>query len=227
MAVRVRERGGRVQAQPLIRVIVVHDMVVVRAGLACLLASLDDMLVVAELDRLAPPFDGSLCRELRADIVLIDPYRPGAGGSDLMERLRRSCPDVRVVTITGSRDDVALRAAMHAGAAACVRITVDQQELAGAIRGAMQGRFVLPSDMLRTLLHPQEDLPVATVLTARESDVLTLLADGRTNKGIALALGLTEGTVRGYVSGILTKLGVANRTEATGVAIRQGMLAQG
>jgi DNA-binding NarL/FixJ family response regulator len=213
-----------VQAQPLIRVIVVHDMAVVRAGLSSLLAGFDDMLVVAQLERLAPPLDESFCRELRADIMLIDPFRSGAGGSDLIERLRRSCPDVRVVTVTGSHDDLALRAAMHAGAAACVRITVDQQELVLAIRGAMQGRFVFPSDVARALLHPEEDLPVATFLTAREGDVLALLADGQTNKGIALALGLTEGTIRGYVSGILAKLGVANRTEATGVAIRHGML---
>ena len=212
------------QAQPLIRVIVVHDMAVVRAGLSSLLATCDDMLVVAKLERLAPPFDESLCRELRADIVLIDPFRSGASGSDLIERLRRSCPDVRVVTVTGSRDDVALRAAMLAGAAACVRITVDQQELVRAIRGAMQGRFVLPSDVLQALIDPQEDLPAAMFLTAREGDVLALLAAGQTNKGIASALGLTEGTIRGYVSGILTKLGVANRTEATGVAIRHGML---
>jgi DNA-binding NarL/FixJ family response regulator len=213
-----------VQAQPLIRVIVVHDMVVVRTGLASMLASRDDMLVVAKLDRLAAPFDGSLCRDLRADVVLIDPYRPGAGGSDLIERLRRSCPEVRVVTVTGSRDDVALRAAMHAGAAACVRITVDQQDLVRAIRGAVQGRFVLPSDVLPSLLGAPDDQLPATALTAREGDVLALLADGQTNKHIARALGLTEGTVRGYVSGILTKLGVANRTEATGVAIRQGLV---
>jgi DNA-binding NarL/FixJ family response regulator len=128
-----------------------------------------------------------------------------------------------VVTIAGSRDDHAVRSALHAGAAACVRITVEQPALVRAIRGAAEDRFVIPSDALPSLVGDSSDMTAAAALTAREADVLALVAQGHTNKDIARALHLTEGTVSGYVSTILTKLGVANRTEATGVAIQHGL----
>jgi DNA-binding NarL/FixJ family response regulator len=132
----------------LIRVLVIHDMEVVRAGVAALLARCDDMVVVAEVDRLEPPLDAFRCTELGADVVLTDPYRPGGGGSDAIRRLVRSCPEIRVVTIAGSRDDDAVRSAVQAGASACVRITVEQASLVRAIRGAVEGRLVLPADAM-------------------------------------------------------------------------------
>ena len=125
-------------AQPLIRVVIVHDMEVVRAGLMSFLASYDDMRVVAQADRLTLQLTASLGSDLAPDVVLADPYRPGGGGSEA----------IRVVTIAGSRDDTAVRSAAEAGAAACVRITVEQAALARAIREAVQGRFVFPSDVM-------------------------------------------------------------------------------
>ena len=134
--------------QPVIRVVIVHDMEVVRAGLMSFLASYDDMRVVAQADRLTLQLTASLGSDLAPDVVIADPYRPGGGGSEAIRRLVRSCPGVRVVTIAGSRDDAAVRSAAEAGAAACVRITIEQAALARAIREAMQGRFVFPPDVL-------------------------------------------------------------------------------
>ena len=136
--------------QPVIRVVIVHDMEVVRAGLMSFLASYDDMRVVAQADRLTLQLTASLGSDLAPDVVIADPYRPGGGGSEAIRRLVRSCPGVRVVTIAGSRDDAAVRSAAEAGAAGCVRITVEQAALARAIREAMQGRFVFPSDVLHS-----------------------------------------------------------------------------
>jgi two-component system nitrate/nitrite response regulator NarL len=102
--------------------------------------------------------------------------------------------------------------------------TIGMDELADSIRGVMHGRSTFSSEFLPQLFgQTPDEFPIAP-LTPREHDILGLLADGQTNRSIAGELGLSEGTVRIYVSAILAKLGAANRTEATVFAIRHGLV---
>ena len=164
------------------------------------------------------------CGELGVEVVLMDLSMPGMDGATGTARLLERFPDVRVVVLTGFVDEASVRAAIQAGASACLLKTVGMDELADAIRGVTQGRSTFSSVFLPHLVgQPLTEAP-GTSLTAREHDILSLLADGRTNRAIAQALGLSEGTVRVYVSTVLAKLGVTNRTEATVLAIRQGLV---
>lgn len=211
---------------PPIRLMIVDDHPVVRAGIASLLADCDDITVVAATGSAKAAFE--LCGRRSVQVVLMDLAMPEIDGATATARLRELDPDVRVVILTGFVDSKEMRAAVRAGANACLLKTVGEHELAEAIRGVMQGRSTFSSEFLPYLIASDEDEvgPAETLLTARELDILTLVADGQTNKGIARTLGLSAGTVRIYVSTILGKLGAANRTEATVVAIQRGLVEQ-
>jgi NarL family two-component system response regulator LiaR len=205
-----------------VRVVVVDEQALVREGIASILAPFDDIVVVgavAELDEAV-----ELCGEVTPDVALLSAVPPGAGGAAAVAQLRRRHPALLVVVVTGHVDDLFVREVVEAGANACLRQDVGVEELADAIRTVSGGRSVFSSDFLPQLLgHPTAEGHRAS-LTARERDVLPLLAAGMTNRAIAGELGLTPGTVRMYVSAILTKLGAANRTEASVVAIRQRLV---
>jgi two-component system, NarL family, response regulator LiaR len=164
------------------------------------------------------------CRGLDVDVVLMDLSLPEVDGVTATVLLRQLFPGCQIVVLTSSGNEVSVRAAIQAGAGACLLKTVDVDELAEAIRGVTRGRSTFSSEFLPLLLGPPDEAGPGTDLTARERDVLPLLAAGRTNKAIARELGLTEGTVRIYVSAILAKLGAANRTEASVVAIRDHLI---
>jgi DNA-binding NarL/FixJ family response regulator len=166
------------------------------------------------------------CEQVATDVVLMDLSMPGMDGVTATERLLELYPAVRVVVLTGFVDDGPIRAAVQAGASACLLKTVSAEELAEAIRGVVHGRSTFSSEFLPALMRQKQRASASAGLTPREHDILTLLADGRTNKDIARALGLSDGTVRMYVSTILAKLGAANRTEASVLAIRQGLVEQ-
>lgn len=205
-----------------IRVLVVDHHALIREGIASLLAGLDDITVVGTTDRALAALD--LCDERDVDVVLMDLAMPEVDGVTATALLLQRFPLLQIVVLTGVGDEASVRAAVQAGATAGLLKTVGVEELAEAIRGAVQGRSTFSSEFLPHLMaQPGEALPGAN-LTARERDILPLLADGLTNKGIAQELGLTEGTVRIYVSAILAKLGVANRTEASVVAIRERLI---
>jgi len=214
-----------VTSEPTVRVVIVDDNEVVRAGIASLLASCDDITVAAATGTASEALE--LCGELEVDVVLVDLALPEIDGAPTTAQLIERCSGVRVVALTGSGDDVSVRMAIQAGASACLLKTVGVEELAEAIRGVMQGRSTLSTELLPYLVGTVPTVPPGPHLTPREHDILELVAAGRTNKGIARALGLAEGTVRVYVSTILAKLGVANRTEATVLAIREGLVGPG
>jgi DNA-binding NarL/FixJ family response regulator len=205
-----------------IRVLIVDDHALIREGIASLLASCDDIAVVGAAGGAIEALD--LCGELDVDVVLMDLSMPDVDGVAATALLRQQYPDIQIVVLTGYGNEVSVRAAVQAGANACLLKTVGVDELAEAIRGVTRGRSTFSSEFLPDLLDEPEDVLTGTSLTARERDILPLLADGLTNKGIARELGLTEGTVRIYVSAIFAKLGVANRTEASVVAIRERLI---
>jgi NarL family two-component system response regulator LiaR len=206
-----------VNGHPVVRVLIVDDHPLMRDGIASLLARCDDITVVGTAESAREALDR--CHRHDVDVVVMDLSTPDVDGVSATALVRRRHPDVQIVVLADEGNEVAVRAAALAGAHACLLKSVGLAELADAIRGVTQGRSTFSSELLPLLLQePLAPEPGAN-LTARERDVLPLLAAGLTNKGIARELGLTEGTVRVYVSGILAKLGVANRTEASVVAI--------
>jgi DNA-binding NarL/FixJ family response regulator len=208
-----------------IRVLIVDDHALVREGIASVLAGCEDILVVGMAEGAVEALER--CAELDVDVVLMDLSMPGIDGVAATALVRQRFPDVQVVVLTGYGADVSVRAAVEAGAMACLLKTVGVEELAETVRGVTRGRSTFSSEFLPQLLQEADDVHTAAGLTARERDILPLLATGLTNKGIAHELGLTEGTVRIYVSAILAKLGVANRTEASVVAIRERLIEPG
>ncbi|HMG43663.1 MAG TPA: response regulator transcription factor [Acidimicrobiales bacterium] len=205
-----------------LRVMIVDDHAVVRDGISSLLANCDDITIVATAESAAAALEH--CKEIEVDVVLMDLSMPDMDGVTATVRLRELHPTIQVVVLTGFVDDASIREAVQAGASACLLKTVSTEELADAIRGVTHGRSTFSSEFMPALLRQPERAAARAGLTPREHDILTLLADGQTNKDIARALGLSDGTVRVYVSTILAKLGAANRTEATMLAIRQGLV---
>jgi two-component system, NarL family, response regulator LiaR len=205
-----------------IRVLIVDDHALIREGVASLLAGCDDFSVVGATDDPVEALER--CGELGVDVVLMDLSIPEVDGVTATALLHQRYPDVQIVVLTGHGNEASVRAAVRAGASACLLKTEGVEELAEAIRGVTRGRATFSSEFLPQLLEEPDEPPSGTNLTARERDILPLLASGLTNKGIARELGLTEGTVRIYVSAILTKLGAANRTEASVMAIRERLV---
>lgn len=206
-----------------IRVLIVDDHTLVREGIASLLADSDDISVVGATGDAAEALGSS--GDLDVDVVLMDLSMSDVDGVAATAWLRQRYPDVQIVVLTSHGNEASVRAAVRAGASACLLKTVGVEELADAIRGVTRGRSTFSSEFLPQMLDEPDPSPSPGAhLTARERDILPLLAMGLTNKGIARELGLTEGTVRIYVSAILAKLGAANRTEASVVAIRENLI---
>jgi len=209
--------------EPPIRVMVVDSSPVVRAGVASLLSEDGDIAVIATADSSARAQD--LRTELDLDVVVMDLAALEIDADTATAGWFERCPGTKVVVLTDLIDDVLVRALLAAGVSACLLLdTVSRHELVGAIRGVMRGQATLSSEFLPHLVRPDHQELPGTKLTAREKDILELLVEGRTNGSIAHDLGLATGTVRIYVSGILTKLGTPNRTAATAFAIREGLL---
>lgn len=208
-----------------IRVMIVDDHRVVREGLHAFLSEERD-----EIELVGEAADGEravrLAGELRPDVVLMDLVMPGMDGIQTLRRLRDSGIGSRVLILTTFVDDERVRAAIEAGAVGYLLKDVDRDELLGAIRAAAAGKPTLhpaaQETLIRQVTEPREPSPFDR-LTDRERDVLRLIAEGRSNKAIANELDLSLGTVKGYVSEILAKLGVTSRTQAALLAVEKGL----
>jgi DNA-binding NarL/FixJ family response regulator len=208
-----------------VRVLIVDDHEIVREGLRTVLAQEREVEVVGEAA------DGeravSLARMLGPDVVLMDLVMPGMGGLEALARIREACPQSQVVVLTNFASDQTVRDAIANGAVGYLLKDVHKTELLQAIRNAQQGRPSLHPEAQRHLMRrvtaPAERHP-ADELTPREKSVLELIARGRSNKQIASDLQLTEGTVKGYVSAVLEKLGVDDRTQAALYAVKHGLV---
>ncbi len=167
----------------------------------------------------------ALIREHMPDVVLMDLQMPVMDGVYALEQIRPEFPNLPILILTSFSDDAHIFAALRAGASGFLLKEMGGDELVDAIRGAAQGRPQLHPDIARKLMAraPMPEDPFES-LTDREREVLKLLGRGMSNKEIALELVLTEMTVKGYVSDLLAKLGVSDRTQAALMAVRYGLV---
>jgi NarL family two-component system response regulator LiaR len=208
-----------------IRVLIADDHAVVRQGLRTFLELQDDIEVVGDAcdgeEAVVAALDG------RPDVVLMDLMMPGVDGIEATRRILRERPATRVIALTSFLDDDKVLPAVRAGAAGYLLKDVEPGELVRAIHTVNDGEPLLhPAVTARVMRELSEgDEPAATAdggLTAREREVLALVARGLPNKLIARELGIAEKTVKTHVSSILAKLGVSDRTQAALLAVRRG-----
>jgi len=199
-----------------IRVFIVDDHELVRRGLIDLLTTTDDLIIVGEAATA-----GEALRRIPAaapDVALLDARLPDGSGIDVCREIRSSHESVRCLILTSYDDDEALYAAVMAGASGYLLKQIGGNSLIDGIRQVAAGRSLLDPAVTQKLLdrlrHPVEPDPVAGSLTAREREILDLIADGCTNRQIGERLFIAEKTVKNYVSGLLTKLGMQRRTQA-------------
>jgi two-component system, NarL family, response regulator LiaR len=206
-----------------IRVLLVDDHAIVREGLRLLLSEESDIEVVGEAGDGAESVQ--LAATLHPSVILMDLVMPGRDGIQAMQDIRVVSPSSQVLVLTSFGDDQRVRDAIQAGAIGYLLKDVLKAELLQAIRAAAQGQPTLHPEAQRHLMR-QMTTPAARSLvdelTPRERDVLQLIVRGQSNKEIAASLRVTEGTVKGHVSAVLSKLGVADRTQAALYAVKHG-----
>ena len=210
------------QTNNTIRILLADDHAVVREGLRGLLEQQPDMKVVAEAG------DGPTALRLlpleTPDVIVLDMKMPGATAVETIAGVKRLRPQTQVLVFTSYAEDSQVRDALAAGATGYLLKDALREDLVRAVREVSAGRAWLHPQAQRQMLDWMRRPPSPVdSLTTRERSVLALLAEGQSNKQIARNLSLTEGTVKGYVSQVLDKLGVADRTQAALLAHREGL----
>jgi DNA-binding NarL/FixJ family response regulator len=210
-----------------IRVVIADDQTAVREGLELLLGLLDDVLVVGAAA------DGDeavrLVVEHDADVALLDLRMPRCDGVEATRRIRAEHPRTQVVVLTTYAEDIDIMGALSAGALGYLTKDAGRVQIAGAIRAAAAGQGVLDPQVQQRLLaaasggtpatpNGAADFPAG--LTAREAEVLTLIAAGLSNREIAAKLFLSEATVKSHINRLFAKTGVRDRAQAVQYAYR-------
>lgn len=210
-----------------LRILIVDDHEVVRLGLRALLDRHPDFTVVDEAGTAREALQKALLH--RPDVVVMDIRLPGRSGIDACRDIVSQLPDTRVIMLTSYAEDELLFDAIEAGACGYVLKQIGSDDLVRAIEAVGRGEALLDPSVTRRVLERvreaarRDEAAAFADLTEQELRVLALIAEGKTNREIARALYLGEGTVRNYVSSILSKLGVTNRAEAAAFAVRHNL----
>lgn len=208
-----------------IRVLIADDHAVVRQGLRTLIGTEPGMTVVGEASDGAEAVE--MAQVYKPDVILLDMVMPRKDGLEAIREIKRENPDVRVLVLTSFSDDDKVFPAIKSGALGYLLKNASPRTLLGAIRDVYRGEPsmspAIANKLMRELQRKPELPPTEEPLTEREVDVLKLVAQGLTNQEIAEALFIGEGTVRTHVSSILSKLHLANRTQAALYALREGL----
>ena len=213
---------------PPVRVLLVDDQALFREALATLLDVRGDIEVVAEAANGEEALRAAA--RVRPDVVLMDLRMPVLDGIAATRRLRADQPDARVIALTTFDEDDEVFAALRAGAVGYLLKDVSAARLVEAILATARGESVLQPSVAAKLVAKFAEQPAAPPrplvdpLSDRELDVIRLLAEGRTNREIAAALFLAEGTVKNHVTNVLAKLGARDRTQAALRARELGLL---
>jgi two-component system, NarL family, response regulator LiaR len=204
------------------RVLIVDDHHVVRQGLRMYLALDPSLEVVGEASNGEEAL--AQVRLLKPDVVLMDLVMPVMDGINATGQIRREFPEVEVLALTSVLDDGSVVGAVKAGAIGYLLKDTRAEELCRAIKSAAAGQVQLSPQAAARLMREVRAPERPDTLTERETEVLRLLASGKANKEIALALNIGETTVKTHVSNILMKLGVPSRTQAALYAVRIGLV---
>jgi DNA-binding NarL/FixJ family response regulator len=214
----------------MIRVLICDDQTVVREGLAAILGTDPEIEVAGLASNGREALD--LVQETQPDVVLMDLKMPVMNGVQATQHLRRTHPEVNVLVLTTYAGDQWVLDAVRAGAAGYLLKDTRRDALVDAVKGTAEGRTYLDPAIAGKLTQQIASgvapsgyaEPRIDPFTEREQEVLDLLAQGHSNPEIADRLHLARGTVRNYVSAILQKLGVSDRTQAAVVAVQRGLL---
>ena len=210
-----------------IRVMIVDDHVMVRRGLATILKVFDDtsegagrpLQLAGEAENGAVAIQ--LCGEILPDVVLMDMVMPEMDGATATRAICEKYPQVQVIALTSFKEGDLVKNALEAGAIGYLLKDVSADELVRAIRAAYVGRATLSPEAAQALVETANLPPVPGLdLTEREREVLALMVEGLNNTQIAGRLTVSPSTIKSHVSSVLSKLGVASRTEAVTLALR-------
>ena len=210
-------------SEEIIKVMIVDDHLLVRDGINLLLSTFDDILVTSVVDRGDKAL--MLCKQEQPDVILMDMLMPEQDGPESIMRIKKSFPEIKVIALTSFVEEDLVVRSIQAGAIGYLLKNVSAEKLAEAIRAANLGQSTIEASAAQVLLQAsQKPEKLGDNLTERERQVLALIAEGMTNKEIAQQLSLSHGTVRVYVSHVLAKLGVGNRTEAARLALENNLV---
>jgi NarL family two-component system response regulator LiaR len=197
----------------------VDDHTMVRHGLATFLRVYDDLQLVGEAE--SGEVAIQLSAEVKPDVILMDMVLPAMDGATATRAIRQQFPQVQVIALTSFKEGRLIKHALESGAIGYLLKDVSADELAVAIRAAHAGRATLSPEVAQALVQTTNQPPAPGFdLTEREREVLTLMIEGLNNTQIAGRLSVSPSTIKSHVSNILSKLGVASRTEAVTLALR-------
>jgi DNA-binding NarL/FixJ family response regulator len=212
-----------------IRLLIADDQTLSREGLRLILSREESIELVGEVGNGLEVIE--IVKSLQPDILLLNFHMPGADGLEVMLAIKQTSPATRVLMLPGARDEALIFKALKAGVKGYISMVATGSDLLKAIQAIYHGELWVERKLLARLLEGEDfaDLNEVEqprgkeVLTAREREILRLVASGSTNKEVALALFISEKTVRTHLNSIFRKLQVTRRVQATLYAIRRGL----
>jgi DNA-binding NarL/FixJ family response regulator len=205
-------------ARDPIRVLMADDHPLIREGISALVSSQSDMAIVGEA---SSGLEATAMYEaLMPDVVLLDLQMPAMGGFEAITAIKRLKPSARIIVLTTYEGDHLASRAISLGARAYLLKSAVRHELLNAIRAVFRGQKHIDAKVAENLSHHVGESP----LSVRETEVLSLIAGGNSNRAVGLTLAITEETVKGYVKNILAKLNARDRTHAVALAIKRGII---